>query len=68
VPAEEAGGDGGGAARREGVGHWTVVPPARLGNLLLQAVPNRILIVRVPTVVLHLELGRPLLDDLRART
>jgi hypothetical protein len=62
VPAEEAGGDGdgGGAARREGVGHWAVVPPARFGNLLLQAVRNRILIVR--------ELGRLLLDDLRART
>ena len=67
VPAEEAGGDGGGAARREGVGHWAVVPPARLGNLLLQAVRNRVLIVRVP-VVLHLELGRLLLDDLCART
>ena len=53
VPAEEAGGDGGGAARR-------------LGNLLLQAVRNRILILLVP-VVLHLELGRLLLDDLRAR-
>jgi hypothetical protein len=67
VPAEEAGGDGGGTARREGVGHWAVVPPACFGKLLLQEVRNRILIVRVP-VVLHLELGRLLLDDLRART